>query len=182
MRPALLYLVLAGAACSRDPSRSNTPMDALPIDAKVKVTPAEALTWGYHNEIEADLDGDGSAETVVLAADVSVSSRGVPLWEDGHRWALVVEDDQRETLLYAAFVPNGFAEAAIMQKGSDGKRQVLVQQRTPGDLRAFEIAYDGPAKARSSSAAYYSIERWLPGAAALPEDVPASSGRPIRDE
>lgn len=71
-------------------------------------------------------------------------------------------------MLYGAFVPNGFAEAAVLAASSEGKRRVLLQERTPGQVRALEIEYDGPGVARSRSAAYYQVEQWLPGAVALP--------------
>lgn len=161
-------LVLVAASCARDPSRRNSPLDQPPIEAKLRVSADAALAWPYRKTTSGDLDGDGSSESVVLAADVSFSSRGVPLWEDGHRWAVVVEGRRTRTLVYAAFVPNGFVEAALLEPGSDGRRQVLVQQRSSRELRAFTIAYEGPGQARSASAAYYQVESWLPGAATLP--------------
>ena len=128
-----------------------------------------AAAFPYRREASADLDGDGTAERVVIAADVTLSEKKVPLWEDGHRWAVYTESaDGKRTLLYAAFVPNGFAEAAILAAGSDGKRRVLVQERTPSQVRALEIEYERPGIAKSRSAAHYQIEQWLPGTAALP--------------
>jgi len=42
---------------------------------------------------------------------VQTGSPGIPLWEDGHRWDVIVEDGDARTLLYGAFVPNGDADA-----------------------------------------------------------------------
>lgn len=105
----------------------------------------------------------------MIAADVTLSERQVPLWEDGHRWAVYAESAEgRRTTLYGASVPNGFAEAAVLAADSEGRRRVLVQERTPGQVRALEVEYLGPGVAKSRSAAHYQIEQWLPGMAALP--------------
>ena len=55
----------------------------------------------------------------------------------------------------------------MLQVDDQGRRNVLVQERTPGQLRSLEIEYRGPGSARSSSAAYYQVEGWLPGSASL---------------
>ena len=94
----------------------------------------------------------------MLAADAEVRPDGMPLWEDGHRWALFAESAAGErTLLYGAFVPNGFAEAAVLQPDDQGRRRVLVQERTPEQVRSLDIEYRGPGEARSASL------RLLPG-------------------
>ncbi len=69
--------------------------------------------------------------------------------------------------MYTAFVPNGFVEAALLQASSEGRREVLVQERTPQQLRALVVAYEAPGKARSVSGAYYQVETWFPGSASL---------------
>jgi hypothetical protein len=55
----------------------------------------------------------------------------------------------------------------VLQADDRARRKVLVQERTPGQLRSLEIEYRGPGEARSSSSAYYQVERWLPGGASL---------------
>ena len=168
-----LLLVALLSACTKPATppgaQEPNPLEAPPVDA-ARIADAEvAAAFPYRREASADLDGDGTAERVVIAADVTLSEKKLPLWEDGHRWAVYAESaDGTRTLLYAAFVPNGFAEAAILAAGSDGKRRVLVQERTPSQVRALEVEYEGPGVAKSRSAAHYQIEQWLPGTAALP--------------
>jgi len=152
------FPVLVG--CAPEPVAPN-PLTNPPVT--IDLSPAEALGWRYRQETAADLNGDGSKERVVLASDVSVSATGVALWEDGHRWALVIQDRGAAMLGYAAFVPRGFVEAAILQPSAEGERQVLVQERSPDQLRALTVSYL-PAGVRSVSAAHYQIESWLPGA------------------
>jgi hypothetical protein len=165
---AVVLLAAASGACrAHDPSSRNEPPrdDAVAIE----LTAEAAGAWAYGHEAGADLDGDGSRETVVLASDVRTSPSGVPLWEDGHRWALTVSSGADVTLLYAAFVPNGFVEAAVEPPSSDGTREILVLERTPGRLRVLTLAYAGPGQAPPpASVAHYSLEGWLPGSARLP--------------
>ena len=165
-----MLALAAATACRPAPAaRSGNPLDAPPIDAQRVRSVEEAAAWAYHRDASADLDGDGRAERIVIAADVTVRADGRPLWEDGHRWAVYVEAPAGErTLLYAAFVPNGFAEAAILAAGQDGRRRVLVQERTPPQVRALDLEYLRPGTARTMSAAHYQVEQWLPGSAALP--------------
>ena len=175
MRPIarLLLAAVFVTACSKPATppgaQEPNPLEAPPLDTARVASPEVAAAFPYRREASADLDGDGRAERVVIASDVTLSPKRTPVWEDGHRWAVYAESaDGRRTLLYAAFVPNGFAEAAVLAADSAGKRRVLVQERTPGQVRALEIEYEGPDSAKSRSAAHYQIEQWLPGMAALP--------------
>jgi len=152
---------LLSAACGRRETPSPpSPLQAPPVDA-ARVTPADALTWRHRETTEVDLNGDGTVERLVVAADVQLSDSGAPLWEDGHRWAVFVADAPQPTLLYGAFVPNGHAEAAILNRGADGSAHVLVYERTPSRTRALVIAYEAPGRARAVSEANYQVERWV---------------------
>jgi hypothetical protein len=152
--------------CSRDTSTPEpNPLLAPPVDTARGGSLQQAMTWKHYRDLSADLDGDGAPERIVLAADVQSNGRGAPLWEDGHRWALWVEGKGAPTLLYSAFVPNGHAEAAVLGASQDGRRHLLLQERTPQQVRALVVAYDGPGAARTVSAAHYQVERWLPALA-----------------
>lgn len=179
--PCALSAATAGCSPQRMAQRGTNPLDAAPIDTSKVRSADEAADWKYRQELAVDLDGDRQAETLVIAADVDLADNGDPLWEDGHRWAVYVDAEQGRTLLYAAFVPSGFVEAAALTPGDDGKRKVLVQERIPSQLRALELEYLAPRSARLSSGAYYQIQDWLPGSAALPQvppfaQMPAASG------
>lgn len=138
------------------------PLAAPPVDSSRIGSLEQVLSWKHRREQQADLDGDGQPEAIVLAADVTIDARGAPLWEDGHRWAVWAQGKGAPTLLYAAFVPNGHVEAAVLTADPQGRRHVLVQERTPGQLRALVVAYERPGAARSVSAAHYQVEQWLP--------------------
>ncbi|HYO16264.1 MAG TPA: hypothetical protein VE685_23950 [Thermoanaerobaculia bacterium] len=166
----LLAIVVASSSCAVEtgPSEVN-PLSAPPVDAALGVSSREVLEWGYRRELRADLDGDGSAERLILAADVSVNDRGVPLWEDGHRWALVVQEGGADTLVFSSFVPNGFVEVAVLSASSEGGRELLIQERIPSQVRSLVVSYQQPGAARTVSSAYYQIEQWMPGSARLME-------------
>lgn len=176
--PAFILMIVAGGCTRQPPAREPNPLEAPPVDTARVRSAEEAATWNYRRELVVDLDGDRQDERLVVAADAEVGARGHVLWEDGHRWAVFVDALRGRTLLYGAFVPNGFVEVAALIPGSDGRRKVLVQERTPSQLRALEVEYQGPGSARLSSAAYYQIGEWLPGSAAMPADA-ADLGLPI---
>lgn len=168
--PYLLMISCVGlAACepNSQPEREHNPLESPPIDSARGGSITDIASWPYRHEASADLDGDGTAERVVITSDVQMDSTRA-LWEDGHRWGVYAESQGGErTLLYSAFVPNGFVEAAILTADNTGRRRILVQERTPQQVRALEVEYEGPGKAKSSSAAYYQIGEWLPGSASL---------------
>lgn len=170
MKAFLLAMVVLLGACQRAdaPAAERNPLEAPPVDSARVGSVQQAAGWAYRRELSADLDGDGRPERLVLAAEVEVRPDGVPLWEDGHRWALFAESAAGErTLLYGAFVPNGFAEAAVLSADAQGRRHVLVQERTPQQVRALAVEYRGPGDARSRSSAHYHVESWIPGSASL---------------
>ena len=140
---------------------SPTPRNALPVDTG-RIRLDEAQRWTHRRAVDADLDADGIPERITLVSDVQTGPGGVPLWEDGHRWAVIVEDSEAHTLLYGAFVPNGAAEAAVLAPEATNRRHVLVRERTPQSSRTFVIAYEGPGTARTVSAADNQVEQWIP--------------------
>ena len=166
-----LAAALLASSCARTPEtrQDPNPLEAPPIDSSRLRSPDEPSTWGYRRALDVDLDGDRNVERLVIASDVSLASDGNPLWEDGHRWAVFVEASEGRTLLYAAFVPNGFVEAAALAPSDTRVRRVLVQERTPSMLRALEVEYEGPGAAKLRSGAYYPLGSWIEGSAVMPE-------------
>lgn len=169
MRRLLALLILSCLSCKEAPPPSDNPLLAPPVNAALNVSARQALGWNYQRALQMDLNGDDSEEQVVLAADVVVNERNVPLWEDGHRWAVVVRERGSDTLVFSSFVPNGFVETAISTANSEGGRELFIQERTPGQVRSLVVSYQGPGSARSVSGAYYQIEQWMPGSARMAE-------------
>ena len=169
-RKAILALLIVSClSCKKAPPSSDNPLLAPLVNAALNVSARQALGWKYQRALQADLNGDGSEELVVLASDVMVNDKDIPLWEDGHRWAVVVRERESDTLVFSSFVPNGFVEAAISQAGSEGGRELFIQERTPSQVRAIVVSYQEPGSARTVSGAYYQIEQWMPGSARMTE-------------
>ena len=60
----------------------------------------------------------------------------------------------------------GLDATAVLQEDQDHRRKVLVQERTPQQVRAMEVEYD-KGKARLVSSASYHVGEWLPGSASM---------------
>jgi len=169
MRRFLALLILSCLSCKEAPPPSDNPLLAPPVNAALNISARQALGWNYQRALQADLNGDGSEEQVVLAADVVVNERDRPLWEDGHRWAVVVRERGSDTLVFSSFVPNGFVETAISQASSEGSRELFIQERTPSQVRSITVSYQEPGSAQTVSGAYYQIDQWMPGSARMTE-------------
>lgn len=127
--------------------RARTVPDTVPDLIQARVPPAVAgdSGWAYQQQVVADVDGDGSDESVVLISDVLLDARGRPLWEDGHRWQVYVrEPDGRVTRLYARFLPNGTLTADLAAPPSGTQLGILLVERTPQHIAVFELRYRGP--------------------------------------
>lgn len=167
---ATTLIALAAVGCGTEGASpaAESPLSRPPIDAAVAAGVEAVADWPYRQSIEGDLSGDGSTERITLTSDVSLAEDGRPLWEDGHRWAAYVEEGADRTLLYSAFVPNGFVEAALSPATEGAAAALLVSERTPQHLRILTIEYAGPGRVRAGTHAEYLIDSWLPGFATIP--------------
>ena len=160
---SLLVVACLTLACNpaHEPSaqpESEGGLREIPIDPAVVTASYE--DWAYREQLESDLDGDAGPETIILSADVELNAAGEPLWEDGHRWVLWVAGEDAPQPLYGAFVPRGRVEAAVAEEDHEGRRPLLVLERTPDRIRVIDIAYaDGTASVRSEG--FWYPERWL---------------------
>lgn len=156
-RALALILLLLTVACGRpaeSPEASEgtpSPGPAAPAAATVDLrepgfTPAAAgqPDWAYVRTATADLDGDRTDERAVLLANVSLY-QGEPLWEDGHRWQLYIEEPGgTRTYLYARFLPFGRLEASVVQGEAGATPALLLIEETPQELSVYEIRYAAP--------------------------------------
>lgn len=159
---AFAATALALGCTERVEQQVANPLQAPPVDTSKVRSALVAAGWQHRQAVDIDLDGDTVAERLVLASDVAMRPDGTPLWEDGHRWAAYVETPTGErTMLYAAFVPHGFAEVGVLAPDDHGRRRVLVQERSPNQLRTFDVEYEGIGKARGQASAHWALEAWL---------------------
>ena len=134
----------AGMAQRNAVADSIAPM----LDSRVPAAKAGEPGWTYAQRVSADFDGDGEDETAVLMSDVVLDGRGVPLWEDGHRWQVYVEEpDGRVTRLYAKFVPRGRVTADVGVPAAGKELYIVVVEHAPDRIGVYEYEYRGPQNA-----------------------------------
>lgn len=140
---AILGLIGLCGCAGADRDAVTASVNSL-IEERVPAATAADPGWAYAQRGSADFDGDGAEESVVLICDVTLDPRGQPLWEDGHRWQVYVEEpDGGRTRVYARFVPNGTVTAQVTD-GPGGTPTVTIVERTPDRLALYEVAYAGP--------------------------------------
>src|ERR1051325_5177981 len=112
------------------------------IQARVPEAAAGDSGWRYSRRSSVDLDGDGKDENLVLMSDVTLDKRGQPLWEDGHRWQVYVEDDKgNRTRLYARFVPNGSVTVNVASPQGGVRPTIVLLEQSPDHIGVYEFRY-----------------------------------------
>lgn len=114
------------------------------LDSGVPLATAEDEGWGFSQRAEADLDGDGQVEQVVLMARVELY-QGRPAWDDGQVWQVYVEEPTGErTHLYARFVQLGTVTMRIGLAEGGGDAAIVLLEQLPDRIGVYELAYAGP--------------------------------------
>jgi hypothetical protein len=140
--PTLLFsLLLAG--CRMSDMQPDATIGTL-IDTTIVRAEAGEKGWTYQQKVSMDFDADGQMETAVLISDVTLDGRGAPLWEDGHRWQVYVDEPTGErTYILRQFLPNGSLTADVVRRES-GTRTIMLVARTPQTINVYEVKYSGP--------------------------------------
>ncbi|GAB5519087.1 MAG: hypothetical protein RhofKO_13380 [Rhodothermales bacterium] len=163
LRSLLLSASLVLIGCTTpDESASPAPMplERPSVDAAFTNGTVDVTTWPYQQRHTHDLNGDGTDETLVLTAEVEVNESGEPLWEDGHRWAIYVDEaNASPTFLYGGFVPNGDVELGLTD--STSPPNVLVNIRTPYAITLHEVHYLATGDAQLITYANFPVRQWL---------------------
>lgn len=153
----LTTLLLAG--CRMSDMQPDASIGGL-TDTAIPRAEAGETGWTYQQQVSVDFDADGQLETAVLLSDVTLDAQGRPLWEDGHRWQVYVEEPSGErTYVMRRFLPNGSLTADVVRRES-GTRALLLVARTPQKVSVFEVKYSGPQRIVLMNA----IERAIEGA------------------
>lgn len=106
--------------------------------------------WGYRQAADADLDGDGVAERVILTARVEMI-RGRPAWDDGQPWQVYIEAaDGRRTHVYARRLQLGTLTMRVTLAEAGRPATVVLLEHLPDQLSLYEITYTGPGAATAS--------------------------------
>lgn len=135
---------------------------ATAVDSGSTVSADTAAAWAYRRTAVADLDGDAVPERLVVASDVFVTDDGEPLWDDIHRWAVYVEeDDAARTLVYSAFAPPGGVSVAVGAPAESGLRRIVVVEQGPRRGRLLLAEYAGVGRVDLVAAAGEELEVWV---------------------
>jgi hypothetical protein len=147
--PVRVALGLSILACSPAAQQRAEPPPTTLLSAKIPKAKAGDEGWKYQQRASADLDGDGVAEAAVLISDVTLDARGQPMWDDGHRWQVYVEEPSGErTYVYARFLPNGKLTAQLTHADMVSRPTLVLLEQMPYAIGVYEITYDGPDRIR----------------------------------
>ncbi|WP_349408663.1 hypothetical protein [Pseudalkalibacillus sp. SCS-8] len=90
-------------------------------------------------EIEEDIDGDGTKETIKLlispAPQPDPTNENTYLWGDSHIWQLIVEDEGNAYPLFNDYV-QGLAELYIV---NEGERENVIAFQTKGTILSLTL-------------------------------------------
>jgi hypothetical protein len=131
------------------PERAEAQRDTIPdlIQPRVPQAAAGDTGWAYTQRVSADLDIDGADESLVLISDVQLDERGQPMWEDGHRWQLYVqESDGKVTRLYGRFIPNGKLTVDLSEPDAGAAPMIVAVEQSPDRIGVYEFRYRGPGR------------------------------------
>jgi hypothetical protein len=146
----LITLLAFAGACApdadlpddTDPTAApDADIMAVAIDTTIAPAVAGEGGWNYVQRATADLDGDGTAEDVVLTARVEMY-RGRPAWDDGQPWQVYVESaDRTRTYLYAQRLQLGTLTMRVSTSDPAGMATVILLEHLPDRLTVYEAGY-----------------------------------------
>lgn len=147
-------------ACAGDAAPPGNDASGPAADSGVRAAPSVRLVdstippavagqegWNYQQTAEADLNGDGDPERIVLTARVELV-RGRPAWDDGQPWQVYLESSGGvRTYVYAQRLQLGALEMRVTRSGPGAPATVLLLEHLPDRLRLFEVSSTGPGAA-----------------------------------
>ena len=150
----MMLLVGGCAVDSRPPQAADSVPtargDSAPavqlVDSAIPPAVAGAEGWNYQQSAQADLDGDGRAERVVLTARVELH-RGRPAWDDGQPWQVYIEAlDGGRTYVYAQRLQLGTLSMRVGQPEAGQGSAVVLLEQLPDRISLYEVSYGGPGR------------------------------------
>ena len=102
----------------------------------------EALPHATIASARVNLDEDSPLEAVEIRANVELGKDRKPIWEDGHRWVVLIRDGSEEHRIVDEFVPQGRLTAWVVDAERGGPLVLVLEESgTAGiELRAFRHA------------------------------------------
>jgi hypothetical protein len=132
---------------SRATTAAEAEQTAPLVDAAIPYAAAGQAGWEYHQEAVVDLDGDAAPERLVVIANASMHD-GQPSWDDAHIWQVYIQEPGGErTYIFSRWVQLGPLDVRLTRADGTRSPTILIVERGPHLLGAYEIRYGGPADA-----------------------------------
>jgi hypothetical protein len=133
----------SAAVAVPNPAPAAAPVAQL-VDSAIPRAIAGTGGWNYQQSAEADLDGDGVPERVVLTAQVELY-RDRPAWDDGQPWQVYIESrDSVRSYVYAQRLQLGTLAMRVAGPDSGQPASVVLLEQLPDQLGVYEVSYKGP--------------------------------------
>ncbi len=103
--------------------------------------------WDYRQEVEADLNGDGALEHILVTAraERSPANPNEYLWDDGQPWQVLVTSSKGEkTLVYSRWVQIGQLRVLVGEPEESGGHHLIILELTGANVSMYEVEYRGP--------------------------------------
>jgi hypothetical protein len=145
---ALILMLLQG--CAAEPAPAGDTVAPVLVDPAYAPTATGEQGWGYVQVAQADLDGDGQDERVVLRAQAE-RVRGRLAWDDGQPWQVYVEEtDGVRTDVYARRLQLGTLTLRLSRGEAEQPSRLVLLEHLPDSLSIYEVAYRGPGRLQVS--------------------------------
>lgn len=106
--------------------------------------------WDYRREVEADLNGDGAPEHILVTAraERSPANPNEYLWDDGQPWQVLVTSPQGDkTLVYSRWVQIGQLRVMVGEPQNNGHQPLIILELSGTSLSVYKVEYTGPKQA-----------------------------------
>ena len=90
-----------------------------------------------------DVDGDGAVEHVILHAQVERDAAGRLLWEDAHRWLLLLRDGGATYPLVDRLIPFGTVRFSIVVGEGAASPRIVAERHDRNGIAVESFTWDG---------------------------------------
>jgi len=126
------------------------------IDSQQELVNAGTAGWEYQQSMTADLDNDGSTETIFILARVLKD----PLdpneyqWDDGQPWQVYIQDGGDITRVYARFVQIGRLNVFVTDQEPP---RLVIAEREGAGYSLYAVRYKGPGRTHTTKLAGFPV-------------------------
>lgn len=124
---------------SSEPQENNSDSKVV---AAVENDPREDNKWSKLSEISLDFDSDGKEENLELLTMAQRDEQGNIMWDDGQKWLLMVQDDNRFYPLLSEYVQLGSVYFNVSDYGEEAIRKITVIVSTTANFKMTNYVYD----------------------------------------